>query len=93
MLIKGLSLQAKGIRRDRVVIFSDMLICAIGGTGKTELMYRVGLSTSQLHKYMEVLVRSELLEMFKQKKRIIYRTTAKGKSFLEAVGTMVKLLD
>ncbi len=93
MLLKGLLLQTKSGRRDRISIISDMLLCAVEGTSKTEIMYKVGLSTAQLNKYMHTLVKSELLETFKQERVTIYKTTTKGKSFLEAFDTLVKLLD
>lgn len=93
MLLKGLLLQSKSGRRDRISIISDMLLCAVEGTSKTEIMYKVGLSTAQLNKYMHTLVKSELLETLKQKKMTIYRTTTKGKSFIEAFDTLIKLLD
>lgn len=92
MLQKGSFSQTKG-NRDRLSIFSDMLTCAIGGTKKTEIMCRVGLSTVQLHKYMDVLTRSELLEVQKHKKAVTYRTTLKGKSFLETFGTLAGFLS
>jgi len=93
MLLKGLLLQSKSGRRDRIAIISDMLLCAVEGTSKTEIMCKVGLSTAQLNKYMPTLVKSELLETLKQKKAVIYKTTTKGKSFIEAFDTLIKLLD
>jgi predicted transcriptional regulator len=88
----GSSSQTKG-NRDRFSIFSDMLICAIGGTRKTEIMRRVGLSSLQLYKYMDVLLRFGLLDVQIFKKTATYRTTPKGKSFLEAFGTLAELLS
>jgi len=93
MLIKGLLLQTKGSRRDRIALISDMLLCAVEGTSKTDIMCKVGLSTAQLNRYVPTLVKSELLETFKQKKVTIYKTTTKGKSFIEAFDTLIKLLD
>jgi predicted transcriptional regulator len=78
--------------RDRFSIFSDMLTCAIGGTRKTEIMCRVGLSSLQLHKYMDALTRFGLIEVQILKKTATYRTTPKGKSFLETFDTLVEHL-
>jgi predicted transcriptional regulator len=86
-------LQAKGNRRDKFVIISAMLSYAVEGVGKTELMYKVGLSSAQLERYLPILVRSELLEVSTGKKKPLYRTTDKGKSFLDTFDTLVKLLD
>jgi predicted transcriptional regulator len=88
---KGSFSQTKG-KRDRFSIFSDMLTCAIGGTRKTEIMCRVGLSSLQLHKYMDVLTRYGLLDVQILKETATYRTTPKGKSFLEAFGALVEHL-
>jgi len=92
MMQKGSVSQTKG-KRDRFGIFSDILTCAIGGTRKTEIMCRVGLSGLQLYKYMGVLTRFGLLDVQTFKERAIYRTTPKGKSFLETFGTLVELLS
>lgn len=92
MMQKGLISQTKG-NRDRFSILADMLTCAIGGTVKTEIMCRVGLSSLQLHKYMEVLTRCGLLDVQILKKTATYRTTPKGRSFLEAFGTLVEHLS
>jgi predicted transcriptional regulator len=92
MMHKGSFSQTKG-NRDRFGIFADMLTCAIGGTMKTEIACRVGLNGLQLHKYMDVLTRFGLLDVQILKKTATYRTTPKGKSFLEAFGTLVELLS
>ena len=89
---KGSFSQTKG-KRDRFSILSDMLTCAIRGTKKTEIMCRVGLSSLQLHNYIGVLTRFGLLDVQILKKTATYRTTPKGKSFLEAFGTLVGLLS
>ena len=79
--------------RDYVLIVSDILSCATRGVRKTELMYKVGLSSAQLDKYIPVLVKSELLEVSNHTKRAFYKTTDKGRSFLDIFDTLVRLLD
>jgi predicted transcriptional regulator len=93
MLTHSPLLQLRGNRRDKFAIMSVMLSYAAKGVGKTELMYKVGLSSAQLDKYIPALVRSELLEVSNHTKRALYRTTDKGRSFLEIFDTLVKLLD
>jgi predicted transcriptional regulator len=92
MFCRSLIPQFKGNRRDQFVIISDMLSFAITGVKKTELMYKAGLSSAQLQKYVRLLFRSELLELSNRKKRIIYVTTAKGKCFLETFVELARLL-
>jgi predicted transcriptional regulator len=93
MLIQSLSLQAKRNRRDKLVIISAMLSYAAKGVCKTELMYKVGLSSAQLDKYIPALLRSELLEISNHSRKPVYITTDKGRSFLDIFDTLVKLLN
>jgi predicted transcriptional regulator len=92
MMQEGSFSATKG-KRDRLNIFSDMLTCAIGGSNKTEIMCRVGLNGFQLHKYMSVLTKFGLLDVQILKKTAMYITTPKGKSFLEAFGTLIEHLS
>jgi predicted transcriptional regulator len=93
MLTHSTILQVRGNRRDRLAIISVMLSYAAKGVGKTELMYKVGLSSAQLDKYIPVLVKSDLLEVSNHTKRAQYKTTNKGRSFLDIFETLVRLLD
>ena len=80
-------------RRDSIVIASDMLSYAVEGVGKTQLMYKAGLSSAQLNKYMPALVRSELIEtQHNHRRRLVYKTTLKGKNFLETFSALAKLI-
>ena len=83
----------KGSRRDKLVLISDMLQHAAKGVYKTELMYKVGLSSAQLEKYIPELVRSELLEIQNHRSKPVYMTTDKGKSFLDIFDRLLKMLD
>lgn len=80
-------------RRDHFVIMADILSLATSGLKKTELMYKAGLSSTQLSKYMLILSRSELLEASNRNKETLYKTTAKGEDFLQRFRELVKLLD
>ena len=51
------------------------------------------MSTFQLHKYAKTLTGSELLDVLKCGTAVIYKTTGKGRSFIEAFDEMIKLLD
>jgi predicted transcriptional regulator len=83
----------KSSRRDDILIFSDMLSCAIRGIGTTELMLRAGLCHAQLDRYTSKLLKSELLETYLEKERLRYRTTDKGKIFLKTSRTLYKLMS
>ena len=92
MLVTNSLLQVKRNRRDSLLIASDMLSYAVHGIGKTELMYKVGLSSAQLNRYMPSLIRSELLEMRNHRSRPIYVTTAKGRNFLATFNALSELI-
>jgi predicted transcriptional regulator len=97
MLSRSLFPQLRGngarFRRDSFIIISDILLLAISGMRKTELMCKAGLSSEQLNKYLPKLSRLELLETSREKRRIVYTTTEKGKNFLQAFEELAKLLD
>jgi len=80
-------------RRDSIIIVSEILSCAVKGVKKSEIMYKVGLSSAQLKKYVEFLLMSKLLVENNHYHRPTFETTAKGKSFLEALERINKLLD
>jgi predicted transcriptional regulator len=75
------------------LIISDILELAVSGIRKTELMSKAGLSSEQLHKYMPMLARSELLETSRNERKIMYKTTEKGKNFLQTLEELEKMLD
>ena len=85
--------QVKTNRRDSIFILSDILTYAIRGIGRTELMFKAGISSAQTTKYMSLLLKSELLEASVEKKRLLYRTTDKGKSFLQKSSILRKLMS
>ena len=80
-------------RRDKFLIISNILLLAMDGMKKTELMYKAGLSSYQFGKYLPMLSRSELLETLMEKKKTLYKTTEKGKNFLHTFEVLVKMLD
>ena len=87
------SSQTNGNRRDRIVLFSAMLSRADKGVYKTELMYKVGLSSVQSDRYIPVLVGCGLLEVFNRGKRAVYMTTEKGKRFVDKYDILIKFLE
>jgi predicted transcriptional regulator len=93
MRIQSLSPEPMNHRRDPILIVSEMLSCAIRGVGKTEMMYKVGLSSAQANKYLALLLRSDLLAVRDNDEKLTYETTTKGKSFLDTFETFTKLLN
>lgn len=82
-------------RRDRHDIVAEILRTATGGKIKTHIMYKAKLSYSQINEYLRVLVEKGFLQNTKnkRKKQIVttYRTTKKGKEFLDCMELINKL--
>lgn len=67
-------------------IIAAILKTALDGANQTRMMYLALLSFTQVKDYLEVLTKSGLLE--RKNKIMIYRTTAKGREFLDKYETL-----
>jgi predicted transcriptional regulator len=71
---------------------AEILNASKGGLTKTQIMYRVGLSFSQLVHYLSFLCELNLLEAIKVDKKTIYKTTRRGERFLQRFREIKQLL-
>jgi predicted transcriptional regulator len=82
-------------RRDRHDIVAEILKTAMNGQIKTHIMYKAKLNYSQINGYLSLLVKKGFLENVNtphQKQRAtVYRTTSKGKQFIENLESIDKL--
>jgi predicted transcriptional regulator len=88
---KGVSIGHRG----RFDIMANILSTASDGAKKTQLMYRCNLSFKQLEIYLSMLIVKKLLAKRVHngsKDLVIYETTDKGHSFLQAYRTLRALL-
>ena len=79
-------------RRDRLNIIADIVSLTIGGSLKTQVMYRANLSFSQVNEYLPLLLELRLLAAKTTKGRTVYRTTSKGARFLRTYTEIRSLL-
>ncbi len=79
-------------RRDRMYIMAEILEVTLDGALKTQVMYRANLSFAQMNHYITLLLELKLLEINKDSRRNIYKTTTKGARFLESYKQMIDLL-
>ncbi|MBO3803698.1 MAG: hypothetical protein JTT11_07525 [Candidatus Brockarchaeota archaeon] len=79
----GLGAGAKRKNRSRMEIAASMLEIAKQGVRKTQLMYLGNLSFELLQKYLDSLMKADLIEVQKEGDRNTYRTTQKGLQFLK----------
>ena len=70
-------------RRDKLDIIAEILVIAKDGLLKTQIMYRANLSFAQLNEYLDFLNEINLLEVEKENRKKVYRTTEKGERYLQ----------
>jgi len=87
--------QSSSSHRGRLDIIADILGASFGGVRKTYLMYRCNLSFKQLKFYLEFLLHKKLLQIVSDNKTSnpgLFKTTGKGKKFLEAYKGLKSLM-
>jgi predicted transcriptional regulator len=70
-------------RRDRLNIMAEIMDVATESKLKTQIMYMVNLSFSQVKEYISFLTERGFLRVRVQNGKKIYETTAKGKLYIE----------
>ncbi|MBM3120423.1 MAG: hypothetical protein FJZ83_02715 [Chloroflexi bacterium] len=81
-------------RRSNIEIIGDMLRVGENGAGKTEIMYSVNMSYSQLQKYLGFLVGHGFIDRLKMgNPSVTYQVTEKGLSLLKSIETVLEVLD
>ena len=73
--------------RSQIDIMASILNEAVRGAKKTRIMYRCNLSYRQLQRYLKLLLGMELLSLVSKKEsdeKIFFKTSAKGRAFLDA---------
>jgi len=79
-------------RRSSIEIIADIL--RYGEAGKTEIMYGVNMSYSQVNRYLNFLLKQEFLhKAITDDEHAIYRITQKGRNLLQDVETVLEMLQ
>jgi len=76
---------------------ANIVHAANGGAKKTHIMYKCNLSFRQLHAYLEFLVEMGLLKSTSSRTEtnensLLFETTKKGQTFIEAYDNLSALL-
>jgi predicted transcriptional regulator len=82
--------------RNRIDIVAAILeVTASGGTTKSNLFYKSFVNYERLRSYMTLLIENELIEScrYDEEDNILYRTTEKGRHFLQIYNNMRELID
>jgi predicted transcriptional regulator len=85
--------ETKSSRREKLIVFAEILGIARRGALKTHIMFKANLSFSQLNFFLSFLSRTCLLERFEQDGKVVYKTTRKGLEFLERHKQVMDLLN
>ena len=78
--------------RDRLEIIAEILEVTKEGQLKTRILYSANLSFSQLNEYLAFMIKMGFLEVNKDNKKRIYRTTNRGLKYLESLEEISTLL-
>jgi predicted transcriptional regulator len=74
------------IRRDKLDIILRILTIGTAPVKKTHILYKAGINYYQLTRYLEWLLKAEMIEQINDS-NIVYRTTQKGHLLLKLFDT------
>jgi predicted transcriptional regulator len=77
-------------RRSSIEIIGEIL--DLKRSNKTEIMYRVNMSSEQMATYLDLLENNGLIEKYKNNGRFTYETTERGVNLLERIQGVLKEL-
>ena len=80
-------------RRSNIEIMADMLRVGENGAGKTEIMYSVNMSYSQIQKYLGFLISRGFITRVKiGNPSVTYQVTELGHQLLRSIDSVTQLL-
>jgi predicted transcriptional regulator len=80
-------------RRSDIEIIAEMLKVGETGAGKTEIMYSVNMSYSQIQKYLGYLLSEGFIDTIKiGNPCVYYRVTEKGEKLLQLLTSVKEML-
>jgi predicted transcriptional regulator len=88
-----MTIQHRKPERDRVTIVAEILEMARGGVLKTNMMYKAGLSSLMLGRYLGLMMNAKLLEVVLLNNKIMLKSTDRGIKFLYHCHEIVDLLE
>jgi predicted transcriptional regulator len=91
--MQNMTIRSRKPYRDRVAIVAEILKMAYGGVQKTSIMYKVGLSSLMLNRYMRLMMNAKLVEVGLLNNKIVLKATDRGKEFLLHCHEIIDLLE
>jgi predicted transcriptional regulator len=93
MMMTTTSEQRKN-NRGKIQIMGDVLALGTSGIKKTHIMYRANLSYEQVHLYLGELIAKRLIAQdVSSPDGIMYRTTERGREFLQYYTRLTEFLE
>ena len=80
-------------RRSRLDIIADILDASNSRVKKTHLMYKCSMSFTQMKRYLDVILKANLLEIENDGLNTLFRISRKGRSFLESYERLKALIE
>jgi len=80
-------------RRDRVEIVADILQASRRGATKTKIMLRADVNFKQVQKYLDVLVKKDLLTVTRQGRKSFFQISDKGVEYLNEYNRLKEFLS
>jgi predicted transcriptional regulator len=90
--VQGATVRSRKPYRDRVAIVAEILEMTCGGVQKTSIMYKVGLSSLMLNRYMGLMMNARLVEVGLLNSKVVLKATDRGKEFLIHCHEIIELL-
>jgi predicted transcriptional regulator len=80
-------------RRDRVAIVAEILEMACDGVRKTNILYRAGMSSLMLNRYLGIMMNAKLLDIVLLNNKEVLKATDNGMEFLHHCQEIKELLE
>jgi predicted transcriptional regulator len=90
--LKTIDVQTLWERRDRLHILAEIMETTRESQLKTRIMYKANLSFSQVNEYLSFLTRMGFIRLHVEKGKKLYKTTTKGRLYIENYMEMSNLL-
>jgi len=79
-------------RRDRIEIVADILQASKRGTTKTKIMLRADVNFKQVQKYLDILMKKDLITVTRQGRRSLFQISDKGIEYLNEYNRLKEFL-
>jgi predicted transcriptional regulator len=79
--------------RDKIAIFAEILEMAGAGVKRTNVLYRAGLSSSMLNRYLGLMMDAKLVDLKVLDNTPVLKATDRGMEFLHHSHAIMKLLE